>query len=227
MSGPLRLVVFDIDGTLVDSAALIHAGFAGAFATLGRPLPERREIFARVGLSLHEAMAGLLPGATPTELARAVEAYKRAYVALRAERAEGGVPLFPGAREAIAALAARPEVLIGAATGMARRGLDHALSANRLEPFFVTRQSADIHPSKPNPAMLNAALAETGVAPGHAVMVGDTTYDIEMAANAGVAAVGVSWGHHSPEALAAAGAARVIGDFAELIPAIDAIWRNA
>lgn len=227
MSDPLRLVVFDIDGTLVDSAALIHEGFARAFAAVGRPLPPRDEIFARVGLSMFEAMAGLMPGAPETEVMAVVAAYKREYVALRAQQGEAGVPLFAGARAAIEALAARPGVLIGAATGMARRGLDHALGVHGLGAHFVTRQSADMHPSKPNPAMLLAALAETGVEARNAVMVGDTSYDIEMAVNAGVAAIGVTWGHHPPEALKAAGAVRVIDSFDELGPALDEIWRRA
>jgi len=225
--GPLRLVVFDIDGTLVDSAALIYEGFARSFTALGRPVPPRAEVFARVGLSIREVLMGLLPGASEAEVTAAVEAYRRAYVALRSEQGEAGVPLFPGARAAILELAARPEVLIGAATGMARRGLDHALSVHGFDRFFVTRQSADMHPSKPHPAMLEAALAETGVEPKRAVMVGDTTYDIEMAVAAGIPGLGVSWGHHPADTLRAAGAVRVIDDFAELVPALDAIWEQA
>ena len=227
MTGPQRLVVFDIDGTLVDSAALIFDGFAAAFAAVGRPMPERRVVFDHVGLSLELAMAALMPEAPAAEVAKAVAAYKGAYVSMRAAQAEAAVPLFAGARAAIEALGARPDVLIGAATGMARRGLDHALGVHGLDPLFATRQTADRHPSKPDQAMLLAALAETGVAPGQAVMVGDTTYDIEMAANAGVAALGVSWGHHPPEALRQAGARRVLARFDELIPALDEIWRRA
>jgi phosphoglycolate phosphatase len=223
-AAPLRLVVFDIDGTLVDSAALIYRAFDETFARLGRPTPPRYEIFARVGLSIHEALAGLMPGAGEDEVAHAVAAYREVYVRLRAEQGAGGVPLFAGARAALEALAARPDVLLGAATGMARRGLDHALDTHGLARWFVTRQSADLHPSKPHPAMLEAALAETGVEAANAVMVGDTSFDIEMAVNAGVTALGVSWGHHAPEVLEAAGARRVLGDFAELVPALETIW---
>jgi phosphoglycolate phosphatase len=220
----LRLVVFDIDGTLVDSQALIFAGFVVAFAAVGRAAPERRAVMSQVGQSLPEAMRQAMPAATQVELDTAIAAYRAHYLEQRSRQGAAAVPLFSGARTAIEALAARPEVLIGAATGLARRGLDHVLAVHGLDHHFVTRQSADGHPSKPAPSMLHAALAETGVDRERAVMVGDTTFDIEMAQNAGMAAIGVTWGNHPPEALHAAGAAEVIAEFAALIPALDRIW---
>lgn len=223
----LRLVVFDIDGTLVDSQALILDGFAHAFATVGRGIPSRLAVLDRVGLSLPEAVRGLLPDASASEQAAVVQAYRVHYTRLRAEQGAAAIPLFSGAREAVEALAARPDVLIGAATGMARRGLDHVLEVHGLGQYFVTRQSADRHPSKPHPAMLEAALAEAGVAPSRAVMVGDTSYDMAMAVAAGVAGVGVSWGHHPAPALHAAGAVRVVDSFAALIAALDEIREAA
>lgn len=223
----LRLVVFDIDGTLVDSQALILEGFAHAFATVGRGIPSRRAVLDLVGLSLPEAVRGLLPDASAKDQAAVVQAYRAHYTRLRAEHGAAAVPLFSGAREAVETLAARPEVLIGAATGMARRGLDHVLDVHGLTHHFVTRQSADLHPSKPHPAMLEAALAEAGVAPVRAVMVGDTTFDIGMAVAARVAGIGVSWGHHPAAALQAAGAVRVVDSFAALIATIDEVWEAA
>lgn len=221
----LRLVVFDIDGTLVDSAALIAESFAEAFAAVGRAAPSRAAVLAEVGLSLPVAVARLLPEAGEEDHARAVQGYRDNYLRLRAEQGAAAVRLFEGAKETIEALAARPEVLIGAATGMAMRGLLHVLDAHDLRRHFVARQSADGNPSKPHPAMLEAALREAGVEPGQAVMVGDTSYDMEMAVNAGVTGLGVNWGHHPREALIAAGAVRVIDSFKELPSALEEIWR--
>ena len=220
----LSLVVFDIDGTLVDSAALIVEGFAAAYAAVGRAPAARSEVLAQVGLSLPEAIRGLMPDADAATLEAAVAGYRSHYLKLRAERGAASVPLFDGARAEIERLAAQPDILIGAATGMARRGLDHVLDVHDLGRHFVTRQTADSHPSKPHPSMLEAAIAETGVARERTIMVGDTTYDIEMAAGAGVAAIGVSWGHHTPAALKAAGAVAVVEDFTALARAIDGFW---
>lgn len=222
----LRLVVFDIDGTLVDSAALIVEAFAQAFAAVGRPAPARGEVLAQVGLSLPQMVERLLPDAGAEERDRIAQGYRDHYVALRTEQGAAGARLFDGAKETIEALAARPEVLIGAATGMAMRGLLHVLEAHDLGRHFITRQSADGNPSKPHPAMLEAALREVGVGPERAVMVGDTSYDMEMAAGAGVAGIGVSWGYHSAQDITRAGASRIIDSFAELPGALDDIWRQ-
>ncbi|HCQ65934.1 MAG TPA: HAD family hydrolase [Rhodobacteraceae bacterium] len=218
----LTLVVFDIDGTLVDSAALILDGFAHALAAVGRPPAPSAQVLSMVGLSLPVVMARLMPDADDATVEAAVGAHRDHFFSLRAERGPASVPLFDGARAEIERLAAKPDVLIGAATGMARRGLDFVLDTHGLGRHFVTRQTADGHPSKPHPAMLEAAVAETGVARESTVMVGDTTYDIEMAVSAGVTGIGVSWGHHARAALLNAGAQTVVTDFAALAQAIDA-----
>ena len=113
---------------------------------------------------------------------------------------------------------------MGVATGKARRGLDHATEAHDLEPFFVTRQTADHHPSKPHPSMLHAALAETGAEAAHAVMIGDTSYDIEMGRAAGFRTIGVDWGYHDTSALERAGADIVVQDFKGLDMALNDFW---
>lgn len=218
----LSLVVFDIDGTLVDSEALILDGFAYALAAVGRAPAAPEEVLSMVGLSLPVVMARLMPDADAETIEAAVAAHRAHFFSLRAERGPASVPLFEGAKAEIERLAGLPEVLIGAATGMARRGLDHVLDVHGLGRHFVTRQTADGHPSKPHPSMLETALAETGVAKARAVMVGDTTYDIEMAVNAGITGIGVSWGHHASAALTGAGAAAVADDFAALSHALDA-----
>ncbi|MBC7156681.1 MAG: HAD-IA family hydrolase [Rhodobacteraceae bacterium] len=216
MSG--RLVVFDVDGTLVDSQRQILASMAAAFALLGRPMPPRAVALSVVGLSLPQALARLMPDVGAADLAR-MEAEYRAGFAGGGEA--GQAPLYPGARAALDGLAAREGVLLGVATGKSRRGLNRVLAHHRLAGHFATTQVADDHPSKPHPAMLLAALAETGAAPG--VMVGDTSFDIEMGRAAGFRTIGVAWGYHPVAALHAAGADLVIGGFAELAGALEAL----
>ena len=222
----LRLVIFDVDGTLVDSQAHILAAMARAFAAVGLPGPPRAAVLGIVGLSLPQAMARLCP-ARPDRVPDLVAAYKDAFADLR--RAGDGAalsPLYPGAAAALAALAAEAETLLGLATGKSRRGLAHLVELHGWAGLFQTVQTADDHPSKPHPAMLEACLAETGVAAGRAVIVGDTTYDIEMGRAAGIAALGVGWGYHPPAALHAAGAARVLDEFTALPGALAAIWEG-
>lgn len=219
-----KLVVFDVDGTLIDSQDHILAAMAAGFAGAGHPLPPREAILSIVGLSLPQAVARLVPDLSKDDQVRITDGHKSAFGTLRAQSHS---PLFPGASVALADLAARPDVRLGIATGKSRRGLTHVLAAHGLSGAFATTQVADDHPSKPDPAMLHAALAETGTAPERAVMIGDTVFDIEMARAAGVAAIGVGWGYHPAANLAAAGAAAVIGTFAELGVALDGLWGTA
>jgi phosphoglycolate phosphatase len=214
-----RLVVFDVDGTLVDSQHHLLAAMRFAFGSAGLPLPEREAALGVVGLSLPQAMAALVPHLGPAEVEALVAHYRTSFIEQRAG-ADGVPPLYPGARAALERLAARPETLIGVATGKARRGLDHILAAHGLAGRFATLQTADGHPSKPDPSMLLAALAESGVEPGRAAMVGDTEYDIAMGRAAGMRTVGVAWGYHPPARLVAAGADVVIRDFADLDAAL-------
>ncbi len=219
-----RLIVFDVDGTLVDSQHAILAAMRAAFASAGRPVPERARILGVVGLSLPEAMRVLVPRATQAEACDLAERYRASVVAERAAGRDRS-PLYPGARAALARLNSAPGTRLGVATGKARRGLDHLFAAHDLGGFFATAQTADAHPSKPHPAMLDAALAETGCAAGAAVMVGDTEFDIAMGRAAGMATVGVSWGYHPRDRLAAAGAGAIVDDFASLDAALAAVAR--
>uniref|UniRef100_UPI002FCA9016 HAD-IA family hydrolase n=1 Tax=Sphingomonas sp. TaxID=28214 RepID=UPI002FCA9016 len=157
-----------------------------------------------VGLSLVEAMRAMLPGADPDLHHALAEDYKLAFHRLR----DNGLvdePLYPGVAETLAALD-EAGWLLGVATGKSDRGLSLCLERHGIAPHFVTLQTADRHPSKPHPAMIEAALAETGTEPGQGMMIGDTSYDIMMAKAAGVTAVGVAWGYHEREELLAAGA---------------------
>lgn len=221
----LRLVVFDVDGTLVDSQRSIVESMRRAFEALALDMPTREAILGIVGLSIDVAMARLAPKA-PRETHHALaDAYKSAYFDLRSkEGTQATSPFYPGAREALVELAARDDLLLGVATGKSRRGLDKLIEGHGLEGMFVTEQVADFHPSKPHPAMLHAALAETGIEPHDAVMIGDTSYDMDMARAAGMQAIGVSWGYHTPSALVAAD--RIIDAFGDLSGALNDIWRE-
>jgi phosphoglycolate phosphatase len=204
MTAP-SLVVFDVDGTLVDSQHHILDAMQFAFGRAGLALPARETALAVVGLSLPQAMAALVPHLAAAEIEALVAHYRSSFAEQRA-RVDGVPPLYPGARAAIERLAARPETLIGVATGKARRGLDHILAAHGLAHLVTTAQTADDHPSKPHPSMLVAALAATGVEAGRAVMVGDTEFDVAMGRAAGMATIGVAWGYHRRDRLAAADA---------------------
>lgn len=224
MTTPPALVIFDVDGTLVDSQAHIVAALSAMYDAGGRPLPPRARLLSIVGLSLPQAIARLEPDLAEAELGAWAEAYRAAFVTVRA--AEAPSPLYPGALAALDGLASLPHMRLGVATGKSRRGLAHVFAAHDLAARFVTTQTADDHPSKPHPSMIEAALAETGVPAARAVMVGDTTFDIEMGRAAGIATVGVSWGYHAPDALRAAGAGAVIAGFADLAAAIGEVSRG-
>ncbi|WP_228259680.1 HAD-IA family hydrolase [Siculibacillus lacustris] len=217
-----HLLLFDVDGTLIDSQHMIVDAMAAAFAAHGVPPPPRVAVLEIVGLSLDRAVAHLL-GDAEVSVSAVCGSYKTAFADLRAG---GGrhEPLYPGARAALDAFAARDDVILGLATGKSRRGVANVLDLHRLHGRFVTIQTADDHPSKPHPAMIRAALAETGIAPGRAMMLGDTNWDIEMGVAAGIVAVGVAWGYQTKLALAAAGAAAILADFAELEPTFDRIF---
>lgn len=222
MTAPLRLVLFDVDGTLVDSQASIVSAMTASFQAVSLPVPDRAAILSIVGLSLPVAIARLVPDQPPRMQARLVDGYKQAYHAQRLQQGAAGSPLFPGARDIVDRLHATPEILLGVATGKSQRGLDALLEAHGLEHVFVTRQVADHHPSKPHPSMIETALSETGVAPADAVMIGDTSFDMEMAQAARVHGIGVAWGYHDRSRLAAA--RRVIDSFDQLPGALTEFW---
>lgn len=200
-----RLAIFDCDGTLVDSQANICRAVEEAFVEARIAVPPRDAIRRIVGLSLVEAMQALLPDASDADHRILAQAYKDQFVAMRARGALDEEPLFDGIGDLVRNLADQGW-LLGVATGKSDRGLALILAAHDLSRHFVTLQTADRHPSKPHPSMIAAALAEAGADPLRTAMIGDTTYDVMMAVNAGVRAIGVGWGYHEPDELTAAGA---------------------
>jgi len=217
----MNLVIFDCDGTLVDSQNGIVAAMERAFGAEGLGAPARTAVLGVVGLSLPEAFERLAADQAPSVRSRLAAHYRTAAAFVRA-MPEHGDPLYDGAAETIAALAARDDVLLGIATGKSRRGVDRLLARHGWERSFVTIQTADANPSKPHPAMIERACAEAGVPPDAAVMVGDTAFDMAMAVNAGVGAIGVAWGYHPVAELEKSGAHVVVAAYSELQPAIDA-----
>ena len=206
---------------MVDSGATIVRAVQETFAEHGLTAPEPRACRRVVGLSLHEAMAALVPDASAGHHAMLAESYRRAFFRARC----GGrveEPLFDGILPLLDALEA-DGWLLAVATGKSDRGLRHCLESHGIHARFVSLQTADRHPSKPHPGMALAALAQAGAAPETSVVIGDTSYDIGMALAAGAGAIGAAWGYHDPEELAAAGAHGVAETPGEVV-ALARLW---
>jgi phosphoglycolate phosphatase len=199
-----RLAIFDCDGTLVDSQATICLAMEECFARAELPAPPREATRRVVGLSLVEAMRAMLPDAEAGLHRMLAEDYKTAFQRLRG-RGLVEEPLYEGVPDLLDALDA-DGWLLGVATGKSDRGLRLCLEHHGLARRFVTLQTADRHPSKPHPSMIEAALAEAGAEANSSIMIGDTSFDMAMAKAAHVAAVGVAWGYHERQELIAAGA---------------------
>ncbi len=220
----LRLAVFDCDGTLVDSQASIIACVNAAWAAEGLASPSAESVRRGVGLRLDEAIARLAPDLPPATLGRLTDGYRRAFLDLRDEAAVEE-PLYAGISELLDQLDAAGW-LLGIATGKGQMGLKKTLNNHGLVERFVTLQTADIAAGKPSPDMLHRASAETGVSLDRVIMIGDTTYDILMARNAGVVAVGVAWGYHPTDELNAAGADAIVDTAAEIFAAANRLVTN-
>ena len=219
----MKLVVLDCDGTLVDSQNGICEAMTYAFSGFGLVPPAREATLSIVGLSLPEAFMALAPEIDAELRDKMIARYKSAFQEIRREP-ELHEPLFEGIAAAIEAFGRRQDVLLGIATGKSRKGVDRLFAREGWAHRFVTVQTSDDHPSKPHPAMLAAAMAETGVGPERTVMIGDTTFDVEMAIAAGTGALGVGWGYHSSDDLRRAGAHSIIEASQSLTEGVDAFF---
>ncbi len=215
----MYLIVFDVDGTLVDSQNTILHGLQVGFEAAGLPMPDRQTALSIVGRSLEEAFADLVGAQHLDRVPVMAEAYRQSKI-FRRQQGLDIDPLYPGAMEAIDRLSVRDDVLLGVATGKAMRGVKHMLDTHDLHGRFVTIQTADTSPSKPHPDMILRAMAETGAEPRRTLMIGDTGFDMLMAKEAGAHALGVTWGYHDHSRLAADGADRIIHRYAELDQAL-------
>jgi len=213
---PLRLAVFDCDGTLVDSQHIIIEAMGQALDSCRLPAASDDSIKRVVGLSLEEAVAQILPleQREPETVLAVCDAYKAAFQILRKDPLQTE-PLFAGCREVIETLSAQG-FLLAVATGKSQKGLLNTLQRHGLQDAFMSLQTADLCMGKPHPEMLQKAMADCGVLEAHCVMIGDTSYDIHMAQNAHVASIGVSWGYHPAEELEAAGANVIAEDYHDI-----------
>lgn len=210
MARNYRLVVFDWDGTLLDSAAAIVGSMQAAARDLGLTPPDERTARQVIGLGLHDALSQALPGVPASDYQRVAERYRHHYLSRDHELA-----LFPGVHELIEELA-DSGCLLGVATGKSRLGLNRALDASGLKAFFHATRCADECHSKPAPDMLLEIMDELGIEAIRTLMIGDTTHDLQMARNAGVGALAVGHGAHPREALEAERPLGFFNEFHEL-----------
>ncbi len=213
------LILFDVDGTLVDSQHTIVACMEAAFARHALPIPEAGAIRHTVGLSLVDGVAHLLAAAgvdlDPYPIA---DSYKNIYLTHRtANPPPPKDPLYPGTKALLDGLL-RQNRLMGVATGKSTRGVNVFIETHGFHRHFVTHQTVDTAPGKPDPTMIRQAAAEAGTVPARVLMIGDTVYDMQMARAAGALSLGVSWGYHAPDALTAEGARAILNSWDDLDP---------
>lgn len=202
----MKLVLFDCDGTLVDSAGLIHEVMGRTFDDFGLARVSLDATKGIIGLTLDIAIARLMNQPHVDDRALAMTAhYKKIYGGVRAEM-DFREPLFPGIASLLATLTARDALILGAVTGKSRRGLDQICASHGYEKIFFVSRTADDCPSKPHPAMVTECCFETGIDPKDTIVIGDAIYDMQMAKSAGAAAIGVAWGYASVSELVEAGA---------------------
>ncbi|MQU24965.1 HAD-IA family hydrolase [Pseudomonas helleri] len=211
MQNDYKLLIFDWDGTLADSIGRIVTAMHIAAQRAGRPERNDEAVKGIIGLGLPEAILTLYPDMTPVQVVSFRQHYADVYIAMDAQPS----PLFAGVKDSLEAFRAEGYRL-AVATGKARRGLDRVLKANGWEDFFDITRAADESASKPDPLMLNQILAHCDVRPEHALMVGDASFDLLMARNAGIDSVAVGYGAQSMQSLLAYEPRLAIERFTEL-----------
>lgn len=218
------LVVFDCDGTLIDSGHNIVTAMCEAWQHYDLEPPPANDIRRIVGLKLDEAIAKLMPPDCDVDTGNLVDAYIEAFSRFR-DQPDYVEPLYPGIRECLEHLS-EAGFQLGVATGKSRRGLLRTLGQHGLDERFAVLKTADDGPGKPNPHILLDAIAETGATPEKTAMIGDTIYDMIMAKDAAAAAIGVSWGYHETDELTNAGAKTILNNCSELPPELQNLWRT-
>lgn len=215
--GLLRLVIFDLDGTLIDSVALIVETVTNAFRAVNEPAPDERMIRSISGITARDAMAILAPNATPARVEEITASYRKHYLSGAGLARE---PMFEGALEALDRLQADPETILAVATGKGHQGAVTLLGLHGIVERFHSIETPTHNRGKPDPQMIETAMAKAGVDRSQTVMIGDTVHDMRMAKAAGVGAIGVAWGYHDRADLTQAGADIVIDRFDDLDAAV-------
>lgn len=220
MADDVKLIVFDCDGTIVDSQHMILEAMSHACEKSGLKKPDAEAVRRVVGLSLFNAVKSMMPNHDDELITQLVADYRDAFQELRLRDVEE--PLYNGARESFKTLEDMGYIL-GIATGKSGRGLRKTIENHGIAEHFVTIQTADGNPSKPHPEMLEKAMAEAGAKPSNTIMVGDTSFDMEMSRNALVRPLGVSWGYHPSDELSQAGACVVADMYDDIAPLVERI----
>jgi phosphoglycolate phosphatase len=218
MTEELTLILFDVDGTLIDSQDQILRGMRTAFSKNNISAPSQNKILATVGLSLSEAFSQLCPDLDTKKRKSLIASYKNSFSSIRSNMVAS--PIYPGAVSCLNKLRDIDGYVLGIATGKSRRGLDYVLQNPNLSGRFLTEQVSDNHPSKPHPSMALKAMSDVGA--GRGVMIGDTSFDMEMGRAAGLKTIGVSWGYHTAATLGQH-ADRIVNNFDEIITEISQV----
>lgn len=219
-----KLVIFDLDGTLIDTVALVVEAVTAAFEGVGQPVPDEKTIRSISGLGLGVGVRILAPDANEDLRTQISTTYRQHYINLANKSKREA--LFPGAMELLNTLSARDDVFLAVATGKPLAGTKRVLAAHGITGLFTSLQTPDTNLSKPNPEMIYTAMGVVDVEKSRSVMIGDTNHDMEMAAAAGVRSIGVGWGYHLTEDLTAAGADVIADEFEALAGAIDELTEN-
>jgi len=211
----MKLILFDADGTLIDSQAIIHESMRLTFLQFGYEAPPISATRSIIGLTLDLAIATIMNRQIDEEIIAMSEEYKHFYLQL-AQLEEMQSKAFDGIPELIQQLAARNDFLLGVVTGKSRRGVQKLIACDHFENKFVTSRCADDCPSKPHPAMVLECCEETGISPLNTLVIGDTGFDMGMAVSAGATAIGVSWGYHPVARIKSGGAHHIADDVGTL-----------
>lgn len=214
----MRLVIFDLDGTLIDSVALIVDTITNAFRAVNEPVPDERKIRSISGITARDAMAILAPAATAERVEEITESYRTHY---RAGAGLAREPMFEGALAALDRLQTDPETILAVATGKGHTGAVTLLELHGIVGRFNSIETPTHNRGKPDPQMIETAMSKAGAGAKQTVMIGDTVHDMRMAKAAGVSAIGVAWGYHERMELIEAGADIVIDRFDDLDAAVE------
>ena len=219
-----KLVIMDLDGTLVDSQEFIISATTLAFRNEGLKVPKRENILSIIGLSLTEAFRVLNKDLNEKQIKKLISAFKNCYNTFNQEQLIS--PLYENAKNFLENLKRNEEIILAIATGKGLKGLLQILKAHNLESVFSKLQTSDFYPSKPDPTMLVSLMKTLKIKTEDAVMVGDTDFDISMAHRAGIKSIGVLWGYHSISRIKLMKPTAIVENFADLEKKINELFRG-